>query len=197
MAAVEKLCSRVILINKGEIVMSDKTSKVLKFYLDEEKKEVLNSQSGIYNLDLNNKKKFGVKQVDIYCDGERTDKIKSGSSFQIKASIVSHMKLFGPEFGIGISNDQEVSLMRFNNVHVGQSIKVEEGLSEVSLTIDDFPLYKKGDYFVNIYFGDAAGDYEIINNAFSICVESVDVFNSGRLLEDDYNQITHRKIKFN
>ncbi|WP_272023354.1 polysaccharide ABC transporter ATP-binding protein [Olleya namhaensis] len=197
MAAVEKLCSRVILINKGEIVMSDKTSKVLKFYLDEEKKEILNSQSGIYNLDLDNKKKFGVKRVDIYCDGERTDKIKSGSSFQIKASIVSHMKLFGPEFGIGISNDQEVSLMRFNNIHVGQSIEVEEGLSEVSLIIDDFPLYKKGNYFINIYFGDAAGDYEIINNAFSICVEPVDFFKSGRLLEDDHNQITHRKIKFN
>lgn len=197
MAAVENLCSRAILLDKGRVIMNDRTSKVLKFYLKEEKKQILKNELGIFNLDKDNKKKFGVKKIDLFCDCNQTSVIKSGSEFKILASVVSPMKLFGPEFGIGISNDKEESLMRFNNIHLGKSLLIEEGTSEIVLVINDFPIYKKGVYFINVYFGDASGDYEVLNNAFSIDVESTDVFKTGRPLEEDYNKIVHKNIKIN
>jgi len=197
MPAVKSLCTKAILMVNGSVVMNDDTSKVLKYYLDDEKNHILNNSTGVFNLDVDNKKNFGVKKVEIFSNEEKTNVIESGATLKIKASVISPMKLFGPEFGIGISDENEVPLMRFNNIHVGHSLKVEEGESEIVLTIEDFPIYKPGIYFVNIYFGDSSGDYEILNNVLSINVESTDVFNTGRPLEEEYNRITHKKIKFN
>lgn len=86
--------------------------------------------------------------------------------------------------------------MRFNNIHIGQSLNINEGKSEITLTIENFPIYKEGMYFFNLYFGDASGDYEILENVFSIEILSTDVFKSGRPLEIKYNQIIHKDINF-
>ncbi|MDX6746077.1 ABC transporter ATP-binding protein [Polaribacter sp. PL03] len=196
MAAVENLCTRSILLVNGNVVLEGKTEEVIEFYLKNEKKQILQNILGSFNLDIKKEKKFGIQNIELYCNGDKTSIIKSGSVFKIKASVISHIRLFGPEFGIGIYNDREDSLMRFNNIHIGQTLNINEGESEITLTIENFPIYKNGVYFFNLYFGDASGDYEILENVFSIEVLSTDVFNSGRPLEVKYNQIVHKNIKF-
>ena len=104
------------------------------------------------------------------------------------------LSITGADFSSLINNDKEESLMRFNNIHTGQSLNINEGKSEITLTIENFPIYKEGVYFFNLYFGDASGDYEILENVFSIEVLATDVFNSGRLLEVKYNKIIHKNI---
>ena len=196
MAAVKSLCTKAILLVNGSAILEGKTGQVIDFYLKNEKKQILKNILGSFNLDANNEKKFGIQNIELYCNGDKTSIIKSGSIFKIKASVISHTKLFGPEFGIGINNDKEESLMRFNNIHIGQSLNINEGKSEITLTIENFPIYKEGMYFFNLYFGDASGDYEILENVFSIEILSTDVFKSGRPLEIKYNQIIHKDINF-
>ena len=81
-------------------------NQIWQDYLKNEKKQVFQNILGSFNLDVKKEKKFGIQNIELFCNGDKTSIIKSGSIFMIKATVISHMKLFGPEFGIGINNDR-------------------------------------------------------------------------------------------
>ena len=190
--AIKSLCNKGVLLRNGEIVCVSKIDKVLEEYEKVNTKSILRNSNGVFQFH----KDYGVHSVRSFCDTEQTRIIKAGSCFELEFSYNTKNDFFGSELGIGITNNKRESLMRFNNLHIGYQLKIKKGKGKTSIVIDDFPIYKPGEYYITIYFGDISSEYEIIEEAFSIRVEESNVFNSNRLLEKKHNILVHKAIRY-
>ena len=190
--AIQSLCNKGILLSNGKIICSANIEKVLEEYEKVNVKSILKNSNGLFDLN----KEFGIQVVKSFCDTEQTRVVKAGSCLRLEFSYNTKNDFFAPELGIGITNNKRESLMRFNNIHIGNEIKIKKGKGEISIIIDDFPIYKPGEYYVTIYFGDISSEYEIIEEAFSIQVKESNVFNSNRLLEEKHNILVHKAIQY-
>ncbi len=190
--AIKSLCSKGILLRDGTIVCHAKIDKVLEAYEKVSVQSILTNSSGFFEF----KKEYGIQSVTSFCDDKQTRIIKAGTRFKLIFSYVAKNEFFAPELGIGITNNKRESLMRFNNVHIGNEIKIKKGKGQISIVMEDFPIYKPGEYYITIYFGDISSEYEIIEDAFSIQIDESNVFNSNRLLEEKHNVLVHKSIEY-
>ncbi len=190
--AIKSLCNKGILLRDGKIVCHAKIDKVLEEYEKVNVKSILTNSSGFFEF----KKKYGIQSVRSFCETKQTRVVKAGTRFKLEFSYAVKNDFFAPELGIGITNNKRESLMRFNNVHIGNEIKIKKGKGQISIVIDDFPIYKPGEYYITIYFGDISSEYEIIEDAFSIQIDESNVFNSNRLLEEKHNVLVHKSIEY-
>jgi len=190
--AIKSLCNKGILLRDGKIVCHAKIDKVLEEYEKVNVKSILKNSSGFFEF----KKKYGIQSVRSFCETKQTRVVKAGTRFKLEFCYAVKNDFFAPELGIGITNNKRESLMRFNNVHIGNEIKIKKGKGQINIVIDDFPIYKPGEYYITIYFGDISSEYEIIEDAFSIQIDESNVFNSNRLLEEKHNVLVHKSIEY-
>lgn len=197
MAAVKSLCTRGIVMENGMVVFDGgMTEAVSRYYMFEEYQDI-NKVRGIYDFFNHIDKKtknHGLIKAELYCNGLQTDIVYSGSVFKLKLYFVSERDFFEGEIGIVIKDSNDISYIGLNNKHLGLNIVVKEGYGEAEIIIKDFPLYASEDYWINLYFGDAGPNYEILHNAIKITVLEDDIFSSGRKLDARFNKIIHRNI---
>ena len=191
LSAIKSLCSRSILLKNGEINFQGKTEDVIDEYEKTNSDKILKNDDAFFIFN----KKHGIISSKTFCNDKQTRIIKPGSEFKIDFNYNVKDEYFAPELGIGIANDRGESIMRFNNIHVGNSLKVSKGKGVVSLVISNFPIYKEGEYSITVFFG-SLSDYEIIEEAFSIKIINDNVHNSSRELENKYNLIAHKDIHY-
>jgi lipopolysaccharide transport system ATP-binding protein len=198
MAAVRSLCNRGLIIENGRITsVGDVEDIISKYYLNNIEC-IKNVNKGIYHLDTLTDKKnksSGLLKAEIYCNGNLSDVIYAGSTFEMILYYKSERDFYGAEIGFVIKDKDEVSLIGLNNKHLGTTIDIKKGIGKVKIRIDDFPIYASDDYIINLYFGDNGPNYESLINAIIIKVRGEDMYASGRILESKWNKIYHKEIE--
>ena len=191
MAAVKNLCSQSILLKNGAIELKGSTEEVLKYYLGNQTKKTSRSKKGIFKFSDTEE----LVSIALFNNSINTDKITTGSTFKISFGINAKQNFFSAEVGIGIVDIYGNDIMRFNNIHVGNPIIINKGNNTIDLVLEDFPIYKSGKYFLNVYLGDKL-HYSTYEKIISFEVSNSDVFESGKILEDSFNMFVHKKINY-
>jgi len=202
MAAVKSLCTRGVVLENGEIVFKGNIENAVAKYI-QIGDTVINYENneflGEFNLTKHKDKKdknLGVLNAKLYSDGILTETFAAGDNIVIEILINSDRDLFTPEVGFAIKDINDMTFIALNNINIKQRINIKKGLNTAKISINDFPIYTSGNYFINFYFGeDGSSDYECLLNAIKFNVISHDVFASGRPLDTKLNKIYHRDIE--
>jgi lipopolysaccharide transport system ATP-binding protein len=191
MGAIKNLCPKSILLKNGTVELKGPTEEVLKYYLDNQTKKTSQNKKGIFKFnDLEE-----LVSISLFNNSDSTDTIITGSTFKITFGINAKQNFFSAEVGVGIVDVYGNDIMRFNNLHLGNPITIEKGMNTINLVMEDFPIYKSGKYFLNVYLGDKL-HYSTYEKLISFEVSNTDVFESGITLEDSFNIFVHKKIKY-
>jgi lipopolysaccharide transport system ATP-binding protein len=196
MAAVKQLCTRGIVLENGKVAFEGGVEEALSRYYMSNYIDSENNSCGTYdfNKHIDKKDKYGIINAKLYCNGQLSDVVYTGSQLMIRLDFVSNREFFEGEIGIVIKDLDQISYIGINNKHIGNSIIVKEGKGSAVISIDDFPLFANGDYWINLYFGDDGPDYECLENAIKFKIIGEDVFGSGRILDKTWNKVYHNKI---
>jgi lipopolysaccharide transport system ATP-binding protein len=196
MAAVKQLCTRGIVLENGKVAFEGGVEEALSRYYMSNYIDSENNSCGTYdfNKHIDKKDKYGIINAELYCNGQLSGVVYTGSQLMIKLDFVSNREFFEGEIGIVIKDLDQISYIGINNKHIGNSIIVKEGKGSAVISIDDFPLFANGDYWINLYFGDDGPDYECLENAIKFKIIGEDVFGSGRILDKTWNKVYHSKI---
>jgi lipopolysaccharide transport system ATP-binding protein len=196
MAAVKSLCTRGMVLENGGIVFEGGIDDCVSRYYISNYEDSENEFLGIYDFENHRDKKnaYGILKAEMYCNGQLTDTIYTGSKFELKLYFESSRDFYEGEIGIVIKDSDQVSYIGLNNKHLGNSILVKEGKGMAEICIDDFPLFADGDYWINLYFGDQGPNYECLENAIKVKIIGEDIYGSGRKLDTAWNRIVHKKI---
>jgi lipopolysaccharide transport system ATP-binding protein len=196
MAAVKSLCTRGIVLENGKVAfIGDIEDSISRYYMssyDRFDNEIL----GVFELQnhKDKKSKYGILKAELFCNGQLSDTIYTGSKFLIKLYFESNRDFFEGEIGLVIKDSDQISYIGINNKHIGNSIIVKEGRGQAEIIIDQFPLFGNGDYWINLYFGDQGPNYECLENAIKFKIIGEDVFGSGRELDKAWNKIFFNRI---
>jgi lipopolysaccharide transport system ATP-binding protein len=196
MAAVKSLCTRGIVLENGKVVFEGGIQESISRYFMSNYNDFDNEFFGVYELKnhRDKKSKYGLHKAELFCDGQLSDTIYTGSKFVLKLYFETSRDFFEGEIGIVIKDSDQISYIGINNKHIGNSIVVKEGKGTAEIIIDDFPLFAMEDYWINLYFGDQGPNYECLENAIKFKVIGEDIFGSGRKLDYSWNKIVHKKI---
>lgn len=202
LSVINALCSSTICFDIGKIQKMGNTNDVIKFYNSMCYQASLSYKIGIgeyvfKNHPMKKNKNHGIHSALLLVDGEPSDVIFSGQMVELHIEHSSSREMLEPELGIVIKNSDEISIIGFNNKHVGQKFKTIKGkISKSIISIPEFPLYGKGDYSINLYLGDLGSNYEILLDAMNFELRPNDVFKSGHSLDPKYNLFFYNKISF-
>ena len=198
MAAVKGLCNKGILLENGIVSYNGLAIDSISKYFAINNNFKQNKSIGVFdfkNQSGGKLKETGILKAELYCDGQLTDTIYTGSKFELKIYFDVHRDYYNPEIGIVIKDFEQTSYIGLNNKHLGGILKIKKGKGIGYILIEDFPLFASSEYFINLYLGDEGPNYETIENAISFKIIGEDVFGSGRTLDTSFNKIIHRKIK--
>jgi lipopolysaccharide transport system ATP-binding protein len=180
MAAVQNLCSRGILINKGRVVSNGDTEKVIKNYIDSLQ---LNSKNNdlMERKDRTGSGEIQFKQINIYNNiFKRVEVIFSGQTYYIEIDYcpVEDKSYSNVSFGISIYSFG-AHLSSLSTDLVDKNITIEKE-GKIYCKIDRLTL-SPGIYSYNAICRIGGGISDWIINAGEIIVEGGDFFGTGRL----------------
>ncbi len=129
MNAIQKLCKKTILLEKGQIVMYGETDKVVEFYLENK------NSNPLIKFENNNKKDAYIKQAQILCHNESTTDIPIYKDFKIdidfevindinKATLCFMFSSNGNEILHTYESDYSGTLKNFKKGHYKTSISI-------------------------------------------------------------------------
>ena len=158
MAAVERLCNRVIVLRRGHTLFEGDTSAAVNAYLAES--APITARFSPHHGEGANPL-FSLVSIAIYdSEGQQTTAIESGRPIQIRIRYGAKSRASHPEFAIGLYNNLGVKvahlasrwqqlLTTVNNPKAPTSTK---GTGVVDCNIASLPL-APGTYYLNVYMG--------------------------------------------
>lgn len=150
--AVKRLCDRVILIERGQIVASGLPSEVIEFYAPQPKVELSQPKDGLRfrNQAPNPALSFEIESVELLDrDGQLKYELCSGDYVRFRMIWRSDEFLEGGAVELGIlTAEGAVPLIRYSNQPVsGTDINFYPGLNSIELEFEQFPL-AAGEYLL-------------------------------------------------
>ena len=146
MGAIQNLCKKTILLEKGKIKMYGETAKVIDFYLN---KGELNSVSE-FKVDKN--KDAQVSQVSILDkDGKLSARLPVSEPFSIKINYEVIQEIDGATLSIMVYSNGELLLLSSESDKTANLVRYEPGSFETTINIPAF-LFNVGTYFFDVRF---------------------------------------------
>lgn len=193
MAAIQKLCTKCILLQNGRFIMEGKTEDVINFYLSQ---SVLNDSEYVFNTKLSGSKlAYATKLTIEDCNGDLMNEIPIGKPWTVKIhfTVREAIKNFIVALGIADVNDTPIrtswsvpqdlrtgdyiasfveEVVHFNSGQYKLIVGLSRGLEsidyidkDISLTISDV-IHQQDDSVINNKSG-------FINNQMKIKVEKI------------------------
>jgi lipopolysaccharide transport system ATP-binding protein len=107
--------------------------------------------------------------------------IRMGTDLALCVTYESERRALRPVLGLVVKNNYGVPMFGINNRIVpGYQFDTPSQAGEVTCTLRDLPLMP-ATYSVDLYFGDAYQDHDVIYDAVAFEVVAADVFGSGKL----------------
>lgn len=149
MKAVEELCTKCILLNKGFIELNDLTEFVVNKYFDKEKSEDTKIGGYFENINLKTHNEVNLVSAKILNSiSENTNEIKFREPFSIVMKWQKNVLVNSLAFAIRIFDNNEKFVCAINTLN--STIKYNAiGEDEITLSID-LNFFVPGEYFLNI-----------------------------------------------
>jgi lipopolysaccharide transport system ATP-binding protein len=174
LAAVQSLCSRAILLERGKVVIDSDTSAVLNRYIASSERS--NSRD-LSDLSLHDGPgEFGrFVSISLFdSSGQPRDTFRMGETMTIRLEIKCHRLLREPEIAIKLTNALGISLHLFLSNWEGLDEPLPEGkrIYEVQFPVHAFP----GTYVLHIWMKrQAANIDDRVRSAIVFNVEQADI----------------------
>ncbi len=98
-------------------------------------------------------------------------------------------------YGFVIKNNIGEPLIGINNRHTGNNFFIKKGEKITFKTeIPKLAIYKEGEYYVDLYWGNHGVSYEVLEDAFTFEVEKTDIFGTSNLLDPKLNLIYTNEV---
>lgn len=191
MAGVKSLCRTGILLDQGKIINAGGIQTIIEEYTSG-----LNATNSFKNgvLDYNGKI---IKKIELFCDDHPSDFVYMGCKLKLKISFKSSELQFDyPVLGIVLRDIYNTSLIGVNNKHYsGNLIKlpVSEGCFEVEIP---YLYLMSGNYFIDLYFGNAFTDYEVAKECFILKIEAAKFNDAVEFPNEQINKVFIKDMKW-
>ena len=175
MAAIEALCTRALLIDRGEITRDGTTAAVIGEY-HRQSFQLANSGRSPATLDHR-----GVIQSAVLLDEreETTDHLLLGGRFRLRITLDIPGKIKGPTVGLGIDDIVGSRLLSVHSPLLASIVEEIAGSCYVDCVIDPFPL-APGDYWVKLAVSVAGSMLDDVERVLSFSVVDGELFHEGR-----------------
>jgi homopolymeric O-antigen transport system ATP-binding protein len=185
MAAVQALCQKSILLQKGQLALFDTTQNVLNAYQN----VVLGTanQNGIHEFPEGKKDTY-ISKIEFLCDGVNSETLYMGCEFEILVHFKSKNPLEYPLLGIVIQDQYNSPLLSFNHRNYSANeltAPLSEGILSVKLPF--LPLMS-GTYAMDIYFANMFTDLDVKKNSLQFKVEYKHFSDKGEMLDERFNK---------
>lgn len=190
MGAITQLCQNAILLKKGSLLIKSNTQAVLLEYLGSNDL-MLKEFNG--KVTLNSKI---IKSIELKCNEITSNLMYPGCKFTLEIFFESKTLIDFPVLGIIIYDEYNQPIIGINNKHYSVNLiskSINKG--KFIINIPFFPLYV-GRYSVDIHFGDAHTDIEVLKNCFNFFVEKKGIKNGIEMPNEQLNKIIIENIKW-
>jgi lipopolysaccharide transport system ATP-binding protein len=199
MAAVKSLCTRGIVMENGKVAFEGGIDESVDLYLNTndglDESQLFNP--GFFDFTINTNKKYkegGILNVEIFCDGKRTNSLITGKNVEFHFTYSTPVKYQEPVLGIVIKDDEDSPILGLNNRNTGDSLKQKEKEGVIVLSFPVFRLIKSKGYKVDIYFGDQENNVDTITDAFYFNV--LTSLDTRKPIQEKLNYFYDAEIKF-
>jgi lipopolysaccharide transport system ATP-binding protein len=174
LSAIESLCEKGILLNKGELLFEGKT------------KDVVNRYISLYTDQSSEKTNFDiVSEVEVSSGNQQSKEILPFSDVIIKGKITLKNQIQKPTLGIVIRNVFNVPVVGINNKTYGVELNnLKNNNFEIKL---NNPALVPGYYTVDLYIGDGITDHYQLENLVQFEVRDENIFYNGKNPEPKIN----------
>lgn len=184
MAAVETLCNRAVLLDKGKILLHSQVSDVITSYIR-------------INSIANSNRYLGngiIKKALIHAPQSI---IKYQSEVRIEVAFSSLLPIRNLVLGVVIKDAYNVSILGINNRHyLSEPMHREEiNSGKINVQIKRLPLMP-GDYTIDLFLGDSTNDIEKVENAFTFTVEESSISNTATILDYKLNKVFTEDVEW-
>lgn len=180
MAAVESLCSKTMLLERGQITAFDETDKVVQQYL-------LQSVSGDSYIDLTDHPERTPNSQPILqymafrdSQGELRNTFQTGDPITIEVGLHSNEMIQRPQVGIAIDNWIGQRLFTMSTRFQNTDFPSLHGAMTVTCQLPSVYL-APGNYSIKLTLGLESGDIDIIRRIPAFEIIPADVYGSGKL----------------
>jgi lipopolysaccharide transport system ATP-binding protein len=184
MGAVNSLCNKGILLNKGNLIFAGEMNKVIAQYSNLQKKTENNlsqitKRDGLGEIILSN--------IEIIAENNL---IKSGEKIIFKLHY--HANKFDVSaqynFVIGVWNHMGAPMFMLTNEYLNKKISIHKEIGTVSFVINQLSL-NAGNYSMNFLVSKNGINMDFIENAYEFTVEDGNYFNSMKFYPEGYEGV--------
>jgi lipopolysaccharide transport system ATP-binding protein len=186
MAAVEALCAKSLLIEKGNLKQFGPSSEILNLYRNITVSEN-SGDSGTFKF-VPGKKKSYISEIEFLCDGKPSAVLYMNCDFEIRVHFTSESALSFPLLGIIVYDTYNAPLLCFNNKNYNSNLvsaPVKEGI--LVLNFPKLPLIS-GIYSMDIYLANLFSDLDVKKNIYTFKVEQRHFSEHGEMLNEKLNK---------
>lgn len=189
MTAIQKLCTRGIVISKGRIIHDGNTSDAIQTYTGSLFSESELSLSFLNHPGRTAESNPSIQHVELKAKNETS--IRMGSDLEIHAKFSSNVPLSTIDFGIVIKDILQSPIFGINN-KITKCIQPKFPINQGSIvgTLPHIPLMP-GIYTIDLYFGSNGHDSDIVLDAMQFEVQPYDVFGTGKLPPRNCGNVFH------
>jgi lipopolysaccharide transport system ATP-binding protein len=191
MAAIQNLCTRLILMNNGRIDKVGETAEVIDYYLTKFRSEEV-IQKLANRTDRKGDKK--IQFVDYWFENLKDEKIElliSGQAVIMKIKVINNSNDFieNVRISVGIDDNQARRITVLGNDLTNNSIILKPNeVKIITILIHSNP-FQSGNYYFTLFaaISEIVSDWVI--NAGSFEVDNGDFFNTGRIVQENQGNI--------
>lgn len=183
LAAVSRLCASAIFLDRGRLTGLGKSDEVVRQYLETSSPEIQGS-SGVCIT-----RGKVVTRVEILCDDGISGTLYMGCRVEVRVYFESTTPLEAPVLGIIIKDSQQSPLVGINNKHyTGPLTSAPVSKGYLAVSIPKLTLFE-GNYTLDIHFGNAFKDIDVLRECLQFYVEPVPFTASGLLPDKQLNRM--------
>lgn len=182
MAAMENLCSKSILLEKGRLIFEGSTPHVISKYIDD-----LQSVFSVALVERTDRRGNGYGKfinISLMTDNlQRINAISSGQNIIISLEylLIESVKVQSVDIHITFFTTQGQFLFNCSTISSGSNLVLVHGENSLSCMIKRFPLVP-GNYYFNLYSTINGIEADWIQRAGKVTVIEGDFFGTGKIV---------------
>ena len=138
---VERMCSRVILLNQGKIIRDGDSHSTCDHFYQLNNKTISDQQQNNTTARITSSGEVNIDQVDILDENNQaTESITEGSTLKIRIRFTSEKALINPEFHVGTHTTDFIYLTGESTALLQEDFEFPAGYHEIEQHIKNYPL---------------------------------------------------------
>ena len=182
---VERMCSRVLLMDHGRLLMDGEANGVCNAFYEQSDRIITAQKNSNGKLQSTGE----VELLDVHCageDGKQRNELAYGEAVNVSLRIKATKPLIAPIFVIGIHTTDFVYITTATSPDAYRATTLAPGIHDLSLGIDHFPLLP-GVYSIrvsidveepvkNILYGENLCQFTVVSNDLQRTASSCEGF---------------------